>query len=63
MEQIVGWGLLGLFNLLYFGTAVYGIHDMFMGKMDSGDEEDLPRCPVTGQVAGKQKGGRRSSYE
>lgn len=39
MEQIIGWSLFGLFNLLYFGTAVYGIHDMFYGKSDYTDVE------------------------
>lgn len=40
-SELVGWGLLGLFNLAYFGTAVYGIHDMFYGKIDQDKENDL----------------------
>lgn len=40
-SELVGWGLLGLFNLFYFGTAMYVIHDMFYGTVDNNKEDDL----------------------
>ena len=46
-SEFIGWGLMGLFSLMYLGTGIYGVHDMFYGKVDHSIDSSSSKCPFS----------------